>query len=99
MKHVNVSANEIDKIVGNPKFQINLDSGSKDDVSKEPLDRPITANEVTKQNKIQNINVLEHFSTMPKNNTTMLQQYAETNALLKNMDVQIGRFINRLYVT
>jgi hypothetical protein len=53
MKHVNVSANEIDKIVGNPKFQINLDNGSKDDVSKEPLDRPITANEVTKQNKFK----------------------------------------------
>jgi hypothetical protein len=36
MKHVNVSTNEIDKIVGNPKFQINLDNGSKFDVSKEP---------------------------------------------------------------
>jgi hypothetical protein len=37
MKHVSASANEIDEIVGNPKFQIDLDSGSKDDVSKEPL--------------------------------------------------------------
>jgi hypothetical protein len=50
MKHVSASTNEI---VGNPKFQIDLDSGSKGDASKEPLDRPITPNEVTKQNKRQ----------------------------------------------
>jgi hypothetical protein len=96
MTHVGVFANEIDKIMGNPKFQINLDSGLKDDVSKKPLERPITLDEFTKQNKTQKINVLEHFSTMLKNNTTMLQQYAETNALFQNMDVQIGRFIDRL---
>jgi hypothetical protein len=46
-----VFANEIDKIVGSPKFQIDLDSDFKDDVSKKPLDIPITPNEVTKQNK------------------------------------------------
>jgi hypothetical protein len=34
MKHVNASTNEIDEIVGNLKFQINLDSGSKGDASK-----------------------------------------------------------------
>jgi hypothetical protein len=34
MKHVNVSTNEIDVILGNPKFQIDFDSGSKGDVSK-----------------------------------------------------------------
>jgi hypothetical protein len=29
---------------------------------------------------------MNFFSTMVKNNTTMLQQFVETNALLKNMD-------------
>jgi hypothetical protein len=33
---------------------------------------------------------------MAENNTTMLQQFVETNVLLKNMDVQIGRFIDKL---
>jgi hypothetical protein len=33
---------------------------------------------------------------MVENNTTMLQQFAKTNALLKNMDVQIGRLIDKL---
>jgi hypothetical protein len=76
--------------VGNPKFQTYLDSGSKDDASKEPLvTRPITPYEVTKQEKRKKINVLGHFSTMAKNNTTMLQQFVKTNDLLKNMDVQI----------
>jgi len=51
MTHVRVFANEIDKIMGNPKFQINLDSGFKDDVSKKSLKRPITLDEVTKQKK------------------------------------------------
>jgi len=69
---VSVFANEIDEIVGNPKFQTDLNSGSKDDVSKEPLDRLIILDEVTKQNKRQKINVFEHFSTMVENNTTML---------------------------
>jgi hypothetical protein len=34
MKHVSASTTKIDEIVGNPKFQIDLDSGSKDDASK-----------------------------------------------------------------
>jgi hypothetical protein len=51
MKHVSAFANEIDEIVGSPKFQTNLDSGFKDNVSKEPLNRLITLDEVTKQNK------------------------------------------------
>jgi hypothetical protein len=46
MKHVNASTNEI---VGNPKFQKDLDSGSKGDANKQPLDRPITPDEL--QNK------------------------------------------------
>jgi len=29
----------------------------------------------------------------------MLQQFGKTNVLFKNMDVQIGRFIDKLYVT
>ncbi len=74
LKHVSVFANEIDEIAGNSKFQTNLDSGFKDDVNKEPLNRPITLDEVTKQKKIEKINVLEHFSTMAENNITMLQQ-------------------------
>jgi hypothetical protein len=51
MKHVSASANEIDEIVGSPEFQTNLDSGSRGDASKEPLDRPITPNEVYKKKK------------------------------------------------
>jgi hypothetical protein len=73
MKHVSALTNEIDEIVGNPKFQIDLDNGSKGDASKEPLNTPITLDEVTKQNKRQKINVLEHFSTMAENNIVMLQ--------------------------
>jgi hypothetical protein len=49
MKHVSAFANEIDEIMGNPKFQTDIDNASKDDVSKEPLDRLITLDEVTKQ--------------------------------------------------
>ncbi len=59
--------------MGSPKFQTDLDIDFKDDVWKEPLDRPITLDEVTKQNKRQKINVLEQFSTMVENNTSMLQ--------------------------
>ncbi len=73
MKHVNAFMNEIDEIVNNPKFQTDLDDGSRGDANKKPLNRPITLDEITKQNKRQNINVLEHFSTMVENNTTMLQ--------------------------
>jgi hypothetical protein len=51
MKHVNAFANEIDEIMGNPKFQTYLDNGFKDDVSKEPLDRLITLNEVTNKTR------------------------------------------------
>jgi len=51
IKHVSAFANEIDEIMSSPKFQINLDSVFKVDNSKEALDRPITLDEVTKQNK------------------------------------------------
>ncbi len=51
MKHGSAFANEIDEIVGSPKFQIKLDSGFKDDASKKALDRTITPNEVTKQHR------------------------------------------------
>jgi hypothetical protein len=73
MKHVNASVNEIDEIMGSPTFKIDIDSGFKNDANKEPLDRPIIPDEVTKQNKRQKINVFEHFSTTVENNTTMLQ--------------------------
>jgi hypothetical protein len=33
---------------------------------------------------------------MAENNTTMLQQFAKTNILLKNMDVKIGHLIDKL---
>jgi len=55
--------------VGNPKFQININNGYKDDVWKEPLNRPVILDEVTKQNKRQKINIFEQFSTMVENNT------------------------------
>jgi hypothetical protein len=48
MKHVNAFANEIDVIVGNPKFQIDFDIGSTGDVNKEPLDQSL---QMTLQNK------------------------------------------------
>jgi hypothetical protein len=51
MKHGSAFANEIDEIVGSPKFQIKLDSDFKDEVSKKTLNRPITPDEVIKQNK------------------------------------------------
>jgi hypothetical protein len=51
MKHVNASVNEIDEIMGSPSFQIEFDSGLKDDDSKEPLNKPLTLDEVLKQKK------------------------------------------------
>jgi hypothetical protein len=36
------------------------------------------------------------FQPWLKINTTMLQQFVETNVILKNMDAQIGHFINKL---
>jgi len=33
---------------------------------------------------------------MGKNNTTLLQQFVETNVLLINMDAQLEHFINKL---
>jgi hypothetical protein len=36
MKHVNAVINEIDEIVGSPKFQIDFDNGFKDDAKKNP---------------------------------------------------------------
>jgi hypothetical protein len=49
-----------------------------------------------KKTKKKNLNVYEYFSTMAKNSTSMLQQFVETNVLLKNMDAQIRRLINKL---
>jgi len=63
------------------------------------MEKSFTPNEVKKPKKIQNFNVYEHFSTIGKNNTTMLQQFVETNVLLINMDAQIEHFINILEVT
>ncbi len=51
MKHVNAITNAIYEIVGNPYFQTKFNSGFEDDVSKKPLGRLITPNEVIKQNK------------------------------------------------
>jgi hypothetical protein len=45
------------------------------------MEKFFTPNEVRKLKKIQNFNVYGHFSTMGKNNTTMLQQFVETNVL------------------
>jgi hypothetical protein len=49
MKHVNATTNAIDEITSSPYFQTNFDSGSKDDATKEPSNRPITLNEIIKQ--------------------------------------------------
>jgi hypothetical protein len=45
MKHVK-EVNEIDEIVGSPIFQIEFDSGFKDDDNKKPLNKPLTLDEV-----------------------------------------------------
>jgi hypothetical protein len=45
------------------------------------------------QNKRHKINVFQYFSTMAKNNITMLQQFVGNNVLLKNMDVQTRHLI------
>jgi hypothetical protein len=42
MKHVSASTNEIEEIVSNPKSQANFDSASKDEGSKEPMEKPVT---------------------------------------------------------
>ncbi len=43
--------NEIDEIVNNSKFQTKFDRSSKDDGNKEPLDKPLTPNEVQHKTK------------------------------------------------
>jgi len=48
---VNAIINAINQIMGSPYFQIDFNSGFEDDANKKPLDRPITPNEVIKQNK------------------------------------------------
>ncbi len=83
-------------IISSLKSQINFDSVSKYEGSKEPMEKPLTLDEVKKQNQKQKINLYEYFSTMAKNSTTMLQQFVEIHALLKNMDAQIKCFINKL---
>ncbi len=71
MKHVNDFANETEKIISSQEFQIDFDSASKNEGSKEAMEKPFTLDEVKKQNKKQMFNVYEHFSTMAKTNTSM----------------------------
>jgi hypothetical protein len=40
MKHVSASTNEIEEIVSSPKSQANFDNASKDEGSKEPMEKP-----------------------------------------------------------
>jgi hypothetical protein len=46
MKNVNTYVNETKEIVGSPKSQANFDSASKDEGSKEPMEKPRTPNEL-----------------------------------------------------
>ncbi len=46
---MNAYVNEIDKIMGSPKFQIEFDNGSKDDGNKEFVDRLLILDEVWKK--------------------------------------------------
>jgi len=39
MKHVSTFANEIEEVVGSPKSQANFDNASKDEGSKEPMEK------------------------------------------------------------
>ncbi len=48
---MNVFINEIDEIVSNSKFQTKFDRSFKDDGNKEPLDEPLTPNEVQNKTK------------------------------------------------
>jgi hypothetical protein len=98
MKHVSTSANEVEEVISSPKSQANFDSASKYEGSEEPMEKPFAPNKIfkKKKQKKQKLNVYEHFSTMVENNSTMLQQFAQTNVLFKNMDAQIGRFMSKL---
>ncbi len=59
-------------IISSIKSQIFFDSVSKNEGSKEPMEKPLTLDEVKKQNQKQKINLYEYFSTMAENNTTIL---------------------------
>jgi hypothetical protein len=63
------------------------------------MEKPLTRDEIKNQNKKQKFNVYEHFSTMAEKSTSMLQQFIETNVLLRKMDARIGHLIDKLYVT
>jgi hypothetical protein len=73
MKHVSTFANETKEVVGNPKSKVDFYSASKDEGNKELMDKPFTLYEVKNITKKKKLNVYEHFSTMDKHNTTMLQ--------------------------
>jgi hypothetical protein len=60
------------------------------------MEKPFTLYEVKEENKRQKLNVYEHFSTMARNNITMLQQFVETNVLFINMGAQFGCLIDKL---
>ncbi len=72
MKHVSIFINEIDEIVNNLKFQTKFDRSFKDDGNKEPLNKPLTPNEVQNKTKGKRPMFMSNFSTMVENKTIML---------------------------
>jgi hypothetical protein len=46
MKHVNAFVNETKKIINNWEFQVDFDSASKDEGSKDAMEKPFTPSEV-----------------------------------------------------
>jgi hypothetical protein len=95
MKNVSVYVNETKEIVGSPKSQAYFDSASKMKAVRSQW-RNISPQMSFFFFLKQKFNVYEHFSTMAKKSTTMLQQFVKTNVLLKNMDAQIGHLIDKL---
>jgi hypothetical protein len=62
MKHVSTFFNETKKIVGNPKSKVDFDSASKDEGSKELMEKPFTLDEVkniTKNKSLMCMNIFQ----------------------------------------
>jgi hypothetical protein len=72
MKHVSIFINEIDEILSNSKFQTKFDRSFKDDGNKEPLNKPLTPNEVQNKTRGERPMFMSNFSTMDENKTIML---------------------------
>jgi Na+/melibiose symporter-like transporter len=78
--------NKTKEVVGSSKSQIDFDNTLKDENNKEQVEKPLTLNKVFFFKPYFFLICMNILPTMTKNSTTMLQQFAKTNVLLKNMD-------------